>query len=1000
MALLSRNILIRGNTRSEPTDTLSSPECDAPTSAASTSDTETKSFLRRFDQVPCSGAYLTGFGGHLMMSGAARIAGVEFYHMGQTNVLGRYPVHFHRSESGSTSYATDCAVHRSFYRAFVVHDTQAATLRSNVAFDIEGHAFYLESGVEEQTVIEYNLAAHVHCIDGCAVFHASHPDIVASSSRAIPADAAASGFYISNAYNYVSHNAASGGWAGFHFPVLPEPADATIRFRTPLVEPSKRPVLVFSGNSAHSTMWWTNRAGAVYVGGGLFYTGSRDAGQGNWVANSASSELRYSPGRIGTSTAQGDFFPRHYQLLTFHNVTVALVGGGVSSWNFASEWIGLEAHDPLNQPAFALGEVWFDNFAVNCRSSNAAHVPLPSTRAGADLDHRFLLGEHLNVFRSYDHLTKHMLTRWTITNCGADKPYFAASDAARQDFCRTQFGEAECTHHLNGDAGGIWNLHRSANHPEVNIISSGIVYADAGGVAAVRDKPFFMGYMGHSGFGFGSYFQNWQDMDGSLSGRGVPTILGPSSVSGWWKLGDRAEECDDVGLGWSYPMWACDRRDRSLANIQISAFPKPQPLTKTTHTGSMTHFGRAGDTGAGSTLLFDSETTTAYANEMGSVSDSMPLGFQEDVVGPYEHSVYGGWYYWSAGGTCKHLKIDSFQVIKSTTLVLATSLPPGTLASQVHIYAQQTVGGSPITHEYTQAASLDEVRSHTGFDRWFHDAQTDVVFWRVIDVYITGSTGSTALVWSADQLPDTEGMVRGGLFLPNRNGGRSINVEISCTSTGGRYCDTMPVLRVPPMGCPTGHTPDSISSCNAPAADTAATNGTSGTSVSTNPIANPTANSTAKPSPRSIVRVKFTASGDVADFTPTRRGRIARAFATASAIDETDVNISVEAASVLITVSLSIPSEEANAVQTTLATELSSPSAATAFLEAAGVVGVEVLSTPSIDLSATDPSATDLSLWLALGAGVLGAVMIVMLAVGYMRRRRAVQLKSRKTARA
>ena len=74
----------------------------------------------------------------------------------------------------------------------VVHDTQESLVSRNVAFNIDGHAFYLESGVEELTTISYNLAAHVHCIDGCAIFFSTHADITASSTRLIPADATAS----------------------------------------------------------------------------------------------------------------------------------------------------------------------------------------------------------------------------------------------------------------------------------------------------------------------------------------------------------------------------------------------------------------------------------------------------------------------------------------------------------------------------------------------------------------------------------------------------------------------------------------------------------------------------------------------------------------------------------------------------------------------------------------------------------------------------------------
>ena len=47
---------------------------------------------------------------------------------------------------------------------------------------------------------------------------------------AVPADHTASGFYVSNVHNYLVGNAASGGWAGIQFPILPEPADPTLRF--------------------------------------------------------------------------------------------------------------------------------------------------------------------------------------------------------------------------------------------------------------------------------------------------------------------------------------------------------------------------------------------------------------------------------------------------------------------------------------------------------------------------------------------------------------------------------------------------------------------------------------------------------------------------------------------------------------------------------------------------------------------------------------------------
>ena len=152
-------------------------------------------------------------------------------------------------------------------------------------------------------------------------------------------------------------------------------------------------------------------------------------------------------------------------------------------------------------------------------------------------------------------------------------------------------------------------------------------------------------------------------------------------------------------------------------------------------------------------------------------------------------------------------------MVVGTTLLLATPLPPGTLPTQVGVYAQQ--GG--VRHDYTRASTLAEVRTDPGFDKWYHDAANDTVYWRMIDVYIDSQQGSTSLMWMADKLADRRGLERGGLFLPDRNGGASINVVVSCTTTSGaQFCDTPPVLRVPGIECAEGNSADSISTCSAP----------------------------------------------------------------------------------------------------------------------------------------------------------------------------------------
>lgn len=128
----------------------------------------------------------------------------------------------------------DCSVWKSFYRCLSVHATNKLRISGNVAFDITGSCYYLEDGVEEENLFEYNLAAFVHPIGTPARSEDSNGDqagvTVCTECRSsvhrnyknwellVPSDIAASGFYISNAYNRFVGNAASGGWSGFGFP--------------------------------------------------------------------------------------------------------------------------------------------------------------------------------------------------------------------------------------------------------------------------------------------------------------------------------------------------------------------------------------------------------------------------------------------------------------------------------------------------------------------------------------------------------------------------------------------------------------------------------------------------------------------------------------------------------------------------------------------------------------------------------------------------------------
>ncbi len=200
--------------------------------------------------------------------------------MGQLSVLGRYPFHFHMMGNGSNaaqSYFQDCSVIDSQFRAYVVHGTNFTRVSRNIAYNINGMGYYLEDGVEENNLLEYNLAAFVHPIFRPARGYGDQNGeyFEQSAGLVIPADTSASGFYALNANNRWIGNAASGGWAGFAFPNAPAATGNFKGIRTTNdnpYAPMSRPLLEFRGNSAHSSgFYWLEHPGRVYCGKFEFY---------------------------------------------------------------------------------------------------------------------------------------------------------------------------------------------------------------------------------------------------------------------------------------------------------------------------------------------------------------------------------------------------------------------------------------------------------------------------------------------------------------------------------------------------------------------------------------------------------------------------------------------------------------------------------------------------------------------------------------------------------
>jgi len=161
VGLLTRTIKVQGSaTDSQPTDT-------SPSSCQLYDHNGSARSVFGYDQVTCPNTYLTGYGGHIVMygSGMGFVEGVELFRMGQTNFMGRYPIHFHiLGDNCPGCYFKDSSVHESYYRCISVHATNGITVSENVAYDVTGFCYYLEDGVEEYNTLSYNLAAHIHFI--------------------------------------------------------------------------------------------------------------------------------------------------------------------------------------------------------------------------------------------------------------------------------------------------------------------------------------------------------------------------------------------------------------------------------------------------------------------------------------------------------------------------------------------------------------------------------------------------------------------------------------------------------------------------------------------------------------------------------------------------------------------------------------------------------------------------------------------------------------------
>ncbi|XP_070541075.1 fibrocystin-L-like [Ptychodera flava] len=237
VGLLTHNVVVRGSVQDEWTEVIEACEEEFDTNQFATQTC----FQGRFGEEIGSDQ----FGSQIMLFAreqdqglvTGRIEYVEVHHAGQAFRLGRYPIHFHLNGDVSGSYVRGCGIHDTFNRAVTIHAVHNLLVEHNVAYNIMGHAYFLEDGNETNNTIQYNLGVFVK-----------------ASSSLLNVDVTPATFWVTNPDNIIRHNAAAGGTHfGYWYNMPSHPGGPSF---TTEICPRKIPVAEFYNNTAHSMGWY------------------------------------------------------------------------------------------------------------------------------------------------------------------------------------------------------------------------------------------------------------------------------------------------------------------------------------------------------------------------------------------------------------------------------------------------------------------------------------------------------------------------------------------------------------------------------------------------------------------------------------------------------------------------------------------------------------------------------------------------------------------------
>src|SRR5687767_12694694 len=180
----------------------------------------------------------TYFGGHIMAMPSSKmfVSGVELNRMGQHMTLARYPIHWHLVGDAKGQYIKNASIHDTYSRCVTVHGTNFLRVENNVTYNIVGHCFFLEDGIEHSNEFVRNLAIQIKChpTRKCVPTNLAPNGEVSENRQTIrqasmsgkdtvlPSDNTAASYWITNPDNSFVGNVAAGSDENGFWLSLPE----------------------------------------------------------------------------------------------------------------------------------------------------------------------------------------------------------------------------------------------------------------------------------------------------------------------------------------------------------------------------------------------------------------------------------------------------------------------------------------------------------------------------------------------------------------------------------------------------------------------------------------------------------------------------------------------------------------------------------------------------------------------------------------------------------